>query len=162
SGETGEGGYVWLNGYMDTTTTGDVDIVGTISADGLGTTVGDGGTIDIRPDGDLHLEQSGILRANGRNGRSRGHMWLIPSGKAIMDGKIIADASGTDAYGGSIEVWADKAVSSGGDWSANGGSGPDAAGGSIDFSSGYESLITSGAMSMKATAGGGGRGGEVS
>jgi hypothetical protein len=162
SGLTGEGGYVWLIGDLTSTTPGDVDVTGTISASGVGSDMGDGGTIDLRPDGDLHLVSGSLLRSTGVNGGSGGDLWIVPSGKAFVDGNLVVDSSGPDAYGGSITVWPDDAATSSSNWSANGGSGSDASAGWIDFLSGYSSVQTSSSFSMQATTGGGGRGGQIS
>jgi hypothetical protein len=147
------GGYIELNSY------GSMNVTGTLTASGTGTALADGGEIDLYPIGDLRLGAASFLRVNGVNGGSGGTVYVVGEGAATVDGDLQADGAGADAWGGDISFDA-VGITCSGDLSADGGGGSFAGGGWIWVTS-YANLVTAGTASMRATAIGGGVGGEV-
>jgi hypothetical protein len=142
-----------------------IDVTGTLSANAGGNKYADGGDIHIDLGGDFRVASTGVVSATGVSGGSGGRLYVYPWGGATMDGKLLVDGAGPDATGGDIGLYPSKAVGSAGTWSANGGNGPSAYGGMIDVAidhyAGGASFISTNALSMRATAGGGGQGGDI-
>jgi hypothetical protein len=158
-GRTGEGGIVLLDADED------IDVTGTLSANAGGKKYADGGDIHIDLGGDFRVAPTGIVSATGVSGGSGGRLYVYAWGGATMDGKLLFDGAGPDATGGDIGLYPSKAVGTAGTWSANGGNGPGAYGGTIDVAvdsyTGGASFASTNALSMRATAGGGGQGGDI-